>query len=342
MRSGESWDLSVRGGHWGLDDRDDILSVVNVGSLRLEPGATVLVQGNLLILIVQRLICEPGELGELGEMGACRLAILPTPFSVDNRTGPLHGSGGVAGRDGVHGADGVAAPTAPTWLGGRLLRPVVPGAADGADGGEAAAGGGGSTGRTGGAAKIAEVTIGDLAGSLAILATAGRGGDGGTGGAGGRGGDGGHGAPGQRTLQGIIPPGRGGDGGSGGHGGPGGRGGGGGIASNVFVSLPPGQVTQVRVLAHPAGGGRGGPGGRGGVGGLRPRRGGANVPEPGAGAAVPPPDGRPGQASPNGIPGRDGRARPAPPVFVNERAVEPMLATGEPSRQPRKRDNDND
>ena len=45
VRSGESWDLSVRGDHWGLDDRDDIMNVVNVGSLRLEPGATVLVRG---------------------------------------------------------------------------------------------------------------------------------------------------------------------------------------------------------------------------------------------------------------------------------------------------------
>jgi hypothetical protein len=101
VRSGESWDLSVRGGHWGLDDRDDIISVVNVGSLRLEPGATVLVRGNLLVLIIQRLTCEP-----VGP-GACQLAILPTPFSVDSDTGPLHGPGGLAGRGGA------GAPSAP-------------------------------------------------------------------------------------------------------------------------------------------------------------------------------------------------------------------------------------
>jgi hypothetical protein len=94
VRSGESWDLSVRGDHWGLDDRDDIMNVVNVGSLRLEPGATVLARGNLLVLIIQRLICEPGG------PGACQLAVLPTPFSVDSDTGPLHGPGGPAGRDG--------------------------------------------------------------------------------------------------------------------------------------------------------------------------------------------------------------------------------------------------
>ena len=287
VRSGESWDLSVRGDHWGLDDRDDIMNVVNVGRLRLEPGATVLVRGNLLILIVQQLICEPGERGQY------QLAILPTPFSVDNDTGPLNGPGGPAGLDGACGAEGVAAPTERTWLGARPLGPVVPGAADGSDGGGATAGGDGARGRTGGASKLAEITIGDLAGSLTILATAGRGGDGGAGGPGGRGGDGGEGAPGQRTLQGVILPGSGGNGGRGGDGGRGGRGG---------------------------SGGRGGAGGQAGAGG-------AHAPEPGAvGVSRPRPDGSPGLSGADGRPGHDGRARAAPPVFVNERAVEPMPA----------------
>ena len=320
VRSGESWDLSVRGEHWGLDDRDDILNVVNVGSLRLEPGAAVLARGNLLILLIQRLICEPAE------PGGYQFAVLPTPFSVDNGTGPLHGPGGPAGRDGDGGAGGAGAPTAQTWLGARLLRPAVPGAADGRDGGGATAGGDGAKGRTGGASKLAEITIGELDGPLTILATAGGGGDGGAGGAGGRGGDGGPGAPGQRTLQGIILPGRDGDGGRGGGGGRGGRGGHGGIASNVFVSLPSGQAGQVRVLAHPSGGGRGGPGGRGGDGGLAGHSE-AHAPEPGAAdVSRPRLGGRPGLPGANGLPGRDGRARPAPPVFVNERAVEPMPA----------------
>jgi hypothetical protein len=323
VRSGESWDLSVRGDHWGLDDRDDIMNVVNVGSLRLEPGATVLVRGNLLILIIQRLICDPAEPAEPGRY---QLAILPTPFSVDSDTGPLDGPSGPAGRDGVGGASGVGAPTEQTWLGAGLLRPIVPGAADGTDGGEATAGGDGAKGRTGGASKLAEITIGELTGSLTILATAGRGGGGGAGGAGGHGGDGGRGAPGQRTVQGVIPPGSGGAGGRGGDGGRGGRGGHGGIASNVFVSLPPDQAAQVRVLAHPSGGGQGGPGGRGGAGGQA-GRGGVQAPEPGAAeVSRARPDGRQGPSGANGLPGRDGRARSAPPVFVNERAVEPMPA----------------
>jgi hypothetical protein len=313
VRPGESWDLSVRGDHWGLDDRDDIISVVNVGSLRLQPGATVVVRGNVLVLVIQRLICEGGESNVPGQ-----LAIGPTPFSVDFNAGPFDGNNGRAGRDGIDGADGEGAPTAPTWIGARLLGPVVPGAADGRDGGDATVGGPGAKGRTGGAAKLAEITIAELTGSLTILATAGSGGHGGDGGPGGRGGDGGDGAPGQRTLRGVLPPGRGGDGGDGADGGRGGSGGGGGIASNVFVSLPPEQAAGVRVLAHPAGGGRGGSGGRGGAAG-RPGRGGAHPPEPGAAGT-----GRPGIAGADGPPGRDGRMRPAPPVFVNERAVEPM------------------
>ena len=200
----------------------------------------------------------------------------------------------------------------------------MPGAADGRDGGEATAGGDGAKGRTGGASKLAEITIGELAGSLTILATAGRGGDGGAGGAGGRGGDGGDGRARPADHAGRHSPGSRGQGGRGGDGGRGGRGGHGGIASNVFVSLPPGQAGQVRVLAHPSGGGRGGPGGRGGAGGGRPRR--AHAAEPGAAASA----GR-GQTDVAGFPARtgsrgDGRARPAPPVFVNERAVEPMPA----------------
>jgi hypothetical protein len=303
--AGDCWDLSVRGEHWDLDDRDDIMNVVNIGSLRLAPGAIVTVRGNLLILIVQRLICDGDSDGDSDGDGAagCQLAILPTPFPVDSRTGPLDGPDGVAGRDGTGGLDGVAAPTAPTWLGcDRLAGPIVPGACDGRDGGDGDPGGDAARGRNGGASKIAEITIGELTGSLTLVATAGRGGDGGAGGNGGHGGNGGNGAEGQRTLQRVLPPGRGGSGGSGGPGGRGGRGGDGGISSNVFVSLPPDQEERLRVLSHPSPGGRGGAAGRGGTGGE---------------------GGRAGANGHDGTCGHDGRARPAPPVFVNERPVEP-------------------
>ncbi len=341
VRAGETWDLSVRGDGWGLDDRDDIMNVVNVGCLCIEPGATVVVRGNLLILTVARLIVSPAGDGA----APYQLAILPTPFSVDSDTGPHDGASGPPGGDGGDGGDGTSARTAPTWLGPRLTGPVVPGAADGRPGEDGTPGGDGARGRTGGASKFAEITIGELTGALTILATAGRGGDGGHGGNGGRGGDGGHGAPGQRTLRGVLAPGRGGDGGGGGDGGDGGRGGHGGISSNVFVSVPAGQAGRVRVLAHPSAGGRGGPGGRGGDGGGH-GRGGAHAAEPGGAARRPAPGGRPSRTSrapagADGARGRDGRARPAPPVFVNERPVEPMTTPAQvppPARAVQSRD----
>jgi hypothetical protein len=101
--AGEIWDLSVRGDHWGLDDRDDILSVVNVGELRIGPDAAVIVRGNLLMLVIGRLVCERGG-GDPPQ-----LAVLPTPFSVDRWQGALHGGGGAAGSDGAAGAVAVKA-----------------------------------------------------------------------------------------------------------------------------------------------------------------------------------------------------------------------------------------
>jgi hypothetical protein len=316
---GECWDLSVRDEHWGIDFRDDILNVVNIGSLHLAPGAIVAVRGNLLMLAVQRIICD-------GEGAPGQIAILPTPFPVDRRVGPLDGPGGPAGRDGTGGLDGVAAPTAPTWLGcDWLTGSVVPGACDGRDGSDGSDGGDGARGRNGGPSKTAEITIGELTGPLTLVATAGRGGDGGNAGDGGHGGHGGHGAGGQRTMQGILPPGHGGAGGNGGNGGHGGRGGDGGISSNVFVSLPPDQEGWLRVISHPSPGGRGSRGGAGGTGG-----GGGYAGIPALMPGSPAPGGPrqrdpspPGHDGADGRDGIDGRSRPAPPVFVNGRSIEP-------------------
>jgi hypothetical protein len=322
---GACWDLSVREEHWDIDYRDDIINVVNIGSLYLAPDAIVAVRGNLLILTVQRIICD----------APCQLAILPVPYPVDRRVGPLDGPGGVAGRDGRDGPDGVTAPTEPTWLGsGWLAGPVVPGACDGSDGRDGSEGSDGGRGRNGGPSKIAEITIGELTGPLTLLASAGRGGDGGDGGAGGHGGHGGQGADGQRTMQGVLPPGRGGAGGRGGDGSNGGRGGDGGISSNVFVSLPSDQEGWLRVLSHPSAGGLGSRGGTGGTGGRAGRHG-TPAAIPGSPAAEGPGD--PSPSGHDGTHGRDGitgRPRPAPPVFVNERLVEPIPGPAVTTREP--------
>lgn len=303
VAAGEVWDLTVEGRVLGVDERDDVLNVVNVGELVIEPGGRVIVQGNLLILGCQ-LLRHPAPAREAGDY---QLGVLATPHSVDRRTGPLHGRAGAAGGDGVPGRAGIRPAGVPTMIGFALSEP--PGDrmnGTGGSGGRLA--GGGEPGRTGGAAKTAEITIGRLAGPLTLVASGGRGGDGGDGGDGGAGGDGGDPAPGFRTTAGPVRPGRPGRGGRGGDAGSGGRGGNGGISSNVFVTLPARMAGQLRVMTYPALGGTGGAGGR-------PGRGGKSGMSPG-GPAVSAADG--GAGAP-GKPGRDGVQRPAPEVFVNGR-----------------------
>jgi hypothetical protein len=322
VRRGECWDLSVRGDRWGLAPIGDICSAVNVGELVIDPGGAVVVQGNLLILVVQRLLCP-----DVGRPSPYRLGILPTPFSVDSGSGPLNGANGESGADGLDGTDGVRAAARTTIVGPQLLAEPVPNAEHGRDGGDGEPGSRGANGRTGGPTKLADITIGELVGSLTILAAGGCGGDGGDGGRGGNGGRGGDGAAGLRALGGTVGAGRGGRGGRGGDGGDGGRGGHGGICSNVFVSVPAHQARNVHVLAVPAFGGRSGRGGAGGEGG-RGATGGedSRATHQAARRAA---SGRDGGAGVDGRPGRIGRDRPAPPVFVNEARV-PTQAKEEP------------
>jgi hypothetical protein len=304
--SGHAWDLTVRGERWGLDDLEELYVVANVGTLVLEPGAAVLIRGNVFSLLAQQLVCTtPSDAGIPYHIG-----ILATPFSVDQRRGPDEGTAGRSGPDGVAGADGRPAAIRPSILGPVLAEqdrdPVAGDGGPGQDGGPAAPGG---AGRNGGMCKLAELTFRAVDGPLTLYAQAGRGGDGGGGGAGGAGGAGGRGTDGARTLTATVPPGTGGSGGRGGRGGDGGAGGHGGIASNIYLTVPADRVPEIRYLALPslpgAGGapGLGGPGGPAGAGGA------------GGAAGVPGPDGATGKA------GRPGRARDAPVIFVNDRAA---------------------
>lgn len=295
--AGEVWDLSARGEEFGLPDTDDVVCVVNVGELRLGPGARVTVHGNLFILLVQRLVCE-GD----GE-DRPRIEILPTPFSLDRRVGSIDGRSGDDGAHGAGGAHGRAPVTQPSLLGPQLAEAFPDGATDGTDGADGAPGQDGATGRTGGAVKTAEITIRELIGDLVVVAAGGHGGSGGAGGRGGDGGAGGTGATGARTLQGAIPDGRGGHGGDAGPGGAGGRGGNGGICSNVFVAVPRSAECQVEVEATPALAGRPGRGGPAGAAGAA-----GGGPQPG----------RAGASAADGAGGAEGWSRPAPPVYLNE------------------------
>jgi hypothetical protein len=322
VAAGEVWDLTVGHRTLGLDERDDLINVVNIGELVIEPGGRVIVQGELLVLSCQHLRLPAAA----GATGAWQLAVLPTPSSVDRRAGPQHGRPGAAGADGRTGRTGVRPAGVPTMIGFALSEPPGEGM-HGTDGRDGTPGGDGESGRTGGAAKIAEITIGRLTGSLTLLAAGGRGGNGGDGGRGGHGGHSGAGAPGLRTTAGPVPAGRPGRGGNGGDGGGGGNGGNGGISSNVFVALPERMSRQLRVVTCPAAGGVGGKGGRPGAGGKGGSRADGGSPADGGtrGAAA---GGGDGACGGPGKPGRGGVLRPPPAVFVNgkpfrERTADP-------------------
>ena len=313
--AGEVWDLTVEHRMLGIDERDDLFNVVNVGELVIEPGGRVIVQGNLLVLGCQYLR-HPAPTRDAGDY---QLGVLPTPGSVDRRVGPLHGQAGAPGGHGGPGAAGTCPAGVPTMIGFALSEPPG-GVMNGTRGSDGARGGDGEPGRTGGAAKTAEITIGRLTGPLALAVSGGRGGNGGDGGDGGAGGDGGDAAPGFRTTAGSVRPGRPGQGGRGGDGGHGGRGGNGGITSNVFVTLPERMTGQLRVVAYPA------PGGKGGAGG-RPNRGGRGGKKAGDPAVTAAGDGADGANGVPGKPGRDGVRRPAPQVFVNGKPLEGKKAS---------------
>lgn len=317
VRAEDCWDLSVRGSEFGLDDLDDLLVLVNVGELVLEPGARVLVQGNLLVLVIQRLVVLSDPTGSMPSADDYQLGILPTPFSVDPRRNRLRAPDGRPGIDGRPGDDGIQVRVTPTFIGPRLAEPPRPGAADGQPGTDGTAGTDGAPGASGGPSKLADITIGAIDGQLVVHTGAGRGLDGGAGGDGGHGGAGGAGAPTVTAVGQCVPAGRGGDGGDGADGGRGGRGGAGGIASNVFLTVPTHQRDLVRVRAVASEGGLGGPGGTGGSGGSGGAGGSGAAGDPGE-SDDPRRTGRDGMTGKTGTSGAAGRSRPAPPTYVNE------------------------
>ena len=79
VAAGEVWDLTVPPESLGLDDRDDLFNVVNVGELVIEPGGRVIVQGNLLMFGCQHLVhtgLGGGEDYQFGPEGADGVALM--------------------------------------------------------------------------------------------------------------------------------------------------------------------------------------------------------------------------------------------------------------------------
>lgn len=286
VKKGETWDVSVLGEVWGLDEMEELYTCVNVGTLVLEKGAKLVVRGNVSVILCQQLICEP-ELSPLGY----HIGILPTPFSVDFGHGPLHGVHGVHGENGINGKPGAA--ITPNY---GILGPWIPddcdaGQLNATNGTDGMHGTNGSKGRNGGMCKLSDITIRNIEGHLSVFSQAGTGGNGGDGGNGGNGGTGGQGAPGIKGFNGELAAGANGMDGHGGSGGGGGNAGHGGLSSNIYLNVPNEVVTQVSMSSCDSVGGIGGGGGRGGCGASN---------------------------GPHGKPGLNGRSRPAAHLYLND------------------------
>lgn len=318
-----AWDVSVRGSVWGLDDMEELYVTVNVGRLILEPGAALIVRGNVFSLLCQEIVaCENTE------DGAFHIGILPTPFSVDFGHGPFHGTPGTNGAAGRDGLAGRTLEAERTLLGFRLREAADLAVMNGNAGQAGENGLDGARGRNGGMCKLAELTLRSVTGPLTVFAQAGAGGDGGNGGHGGNGGRGGDAGDGHRLWRGIINGGHGGAGGRGGDGGNGGHAGNGGLASNIYIDVPVADEHKIIRIALPSMGGSGGAGGRGGRGGAAGLTGRGPITEF---------DGKPGKPGANGVNGRDGRhgkSRPAPWIFLNDKIGNGDFQSASPEKLP--------
>lgn len=308
--AGTTWDISVRGAEWGIDDLEELYTTINVGRLILEPGARITVQGNVCSMLIQELIIMPHATGIRQDF---HIGILPTPFSVDLKHGPMDGAHGMHGSNGSNGNNGREAQVSSTMLGYILVQEIDPLMMNGKHGTHGDSGADGADGRNGGMCKITEITIRQLEGNLRIFSQAGNGGNGGQGGHGGNGGNGGNGSRGYKLMSGILSSGSGGNSGDGGHGGKGGHAGHGGLSSNIYVCVPQEQAHQVHCHSLPSCGGEAGKGGLAGTAGIAGINGGAPFP-----AA----DGQQGQDGLNGKPGKEGRPRPGACMFLNETCIQ--------------------
>jgi hypothetical protein len=258
---GEAWDITVTPREWGVDEREELYNIVNLGRLILKENASVAVRGNALTFTCQELICEGNSAQEYD------IGVLGTSHGFGYRRGAFDGERGADGKDGSRGKDGVSPQFGNNFLGKTIPPFFDPASMDGKPGGEGDPGSDGAAGLNGGACRIAEINIRAIRSTRPIFvgAISGNGGNGGDGGDGGNGGDGADGVGAVRTIDGIVGPGTGGKGGSGGKGGNGGRAGHGGISSNVFVNVEAVSVHLIRLFARAGRPGQPGKGGRAGT-----------------------------------------------------------------------------
>jgi hypothetical protein len=311
---GQSWDVSASHTAWSeLDYREELYVHVRVDRLVVEPGSSLEVHGNILVL-------ECGEIEMRREDGnsdfrsedVFEIRIMPTRHPAFSRIRSAPGMAGRSGADGADGADGSASAVIGTPF-GPILDGSFPNQA-GAPGADGERGGNGGVGQNGGMTMLADIRIGTLVGfrpaSLRLAAQAGAGRQGGAGGHGGNGGAGGKGANGLDSVGGFVRGKLGGGGGNGGDGGDGGRGGNGGLGSNIFIQIRKADVASLDLRSMDSIGGPGGASGKGGAAGAGGAHGALAGAGPGESCASSGADGRDGAA------GAPGKARAAPRIHV--------------------------
>jgi hypothetical protein len=262
---GQTFDVSVSHTAWpGVDYREELYVLVRIDRLIVEPGSSLEVRGNILVL-------DCGEIEmrhAAGSGNGFEIRIMPTwhPAYSSVRFAPAE-----MGRSGAHGgngADGSSSIIVGTPFGPILER--LHNDTAGVQGADGEHGGNGGNGQNGGVTMLTDIRIGALSGfapaSLRVTAQAGAGRPGGAGGCGGNGGAGGDGADGLEGVGGRVSGGRGGDGGNGGNGGNGGRGGNGGLGSNIFIQVRKADIGCLDLRPLDSVGGPGGAGGRAGNG----------------------------------------------------------------------------
>jgi hypothetical protein len=239
LRPGEVWDLGTSTSPQNI----------NVGTLTMESGSSIVIRNTPLELTIQNLVLNSGNTPGPNY----HLAILGAP----GRNGET-GRPGDPGQTGITGRDGVCEGTKDGGPGG-----------DGMDGMDGMTGARGTNGLP---ALTATITIEDQiqGNKFVVLTRSGDGGNGGRGGSGGRGGDGGRGGGADKCGCNCGTPGNGGNGGDGGKGANGGNGGDGTKGMHIYLKVPEGQkgrVTAIQEDSRPGNGGLAGGGGSAGDGG---------------------------------------------------------------------------
>ena len=76
IKAGECLEVSTRGVDWNIDHMEELYCIVNIDTLILEPGASLVVRGNVFSLICQHII----KVGTDTD-GKYDIGILPTPYA---------------------------------------------------------------------------------------------------------------------------------------------------------------------------------------------------------------------------------------------------------------------